>query len=164
MQETARDKFSFSGISRRAILAFVILLLLIVGAGFAYAFYFQPSDPADTLRNLVSGIEALDTEQIVACFDTDTKSEVEDMMDNYGGSMSELLDITSDLGAGPDVDLKLGKISYEDNENCSVPFTIKTEHIGEKASSKGTFTLHKENGKWVIKGSEEFKTILDGLY
>ncbi len=162
IQQETKKKFSH-GFGRWIVM---LLILAVVAAfvGVLYTVKLGPADPKRTIYQLAEGIEELDSDKIKDCFDAETQEMVGQALDQYGGSVKQLLELVGSLGEGPEVEFEFGDTEYQNNNACSIAFSLTTTHLGVQSSCEGTFQLVKEDDDWKIHGVDEISMILEGLY
>lgn len=98
----AAVKSKFSGGSKRGILMAAGILVIAVLAGLLYVKVLKPGTPQDTVHRLEKAMEDLDVEEMIACFDEETRQAYEDSMSEYGDmadGMTGLLGMAGDWGS-----------------------------------------------------------------
>lgn len=153
---TAAVKSKFSGGSKRGILMAAGILVIAVLAGLLYVKVLKPGTPQDTVHRLEKAMEDLDAEEMIACFDEETRQAYEDGMSEYGDmadGMTGLLGMAGGLGIGPEVTITVTDVDYDGEDACTVSADIALSFMGESQEDSMDLPMKKEGKKWVIDGT-----------
>lgn len=153
---TAAVKSKFSGGSKRGILMAAGILVIAVLAGLLYVKVLKPGTPQDTVHRLEKAMEDLDVEEMIACFDEETRQAYEDGMSEYGDmadGMTGLLGMAGGLGIGPEVTITVTDVDYDGEDACTVSADIALSFMGESQEDSMDLPMKKEGKKWVIDGT-----------
>lgn len=151
---TASVKAKFSGGSKRGIIMAAVIVAIAALAGILYVKVLKPRTPEDTLAKLEKAIEDLDMDEIMACFDQETRQAYKDGMSEYGDidGMTDLMGMVGGLGAGPKVDIHINDIDYDGSDACTVSADLSLSFMGQSQEDSMDIPMKKEGKDWVIDG------------
>ena len=148
----------------------MLLALLVVGV-FAilfllYTVFLKTGTPEDTIAKLEKGMNNLDQEMVLECFDDQMNSLYSGslgLLDSLSGlPISDLADVASGLGGllsasgmSPTVSIDIEEIEYSaDKKSCMAYVLIEMEYMGETQTEYMELPMVLDGREWLISMSD----------
>ena len=122
---------------------------------------FRVGKPEDTVKELETALNELDTSAMLECFDEDTNNLYSGALslgsDLSGYDLEGLTELADGLGSlfggtdlTPSFTITVNSVEYSDKQNCTVDLTLATSYMGYEDSQEMVLPMKVENRKWVF--------------